>query len=211
MLPLNFISVCGLEGSGKTSTIKTLTEELERAGFPTSHPVRSPGGTPFAEAIRHLHKSNDYDEHILPETELYLMAASFMQSYHHQVLPVLAENKVVIGDRNYWCTYAYQIHERCDDRMMDIYRSMVNRLEAMAPMSHVIYLDVTPEIGIERARGRGELDRLEHQDIAFFHRARAGYHTLAETHSASCTVINADGDLASMLDNVREAVRQLVV
>lgn len=213
-VPLNFVSVCGLEGAGKTSAMNTVEQVFRDGGLNVAAPVRSPGGTPVAEAIREIHKSKAYNEKILPETEMYLMAASFMQSYAHRVLPVVDAGETIVGDRNYWCTYAYQVHNRLDPQhaqaVIDTYTAMVRRLEMMVPMQHIFYLDVAPELGMTRARGRGELDRLESQHIAFFHRAREGYLKLAAAEPERCTVIDANVPLEEMLEAVTTAAKRVL-
>lgn len=167
-----FIVVEGLEGAGKSTVIDSLKDFLSDLG----HQVvctREPGGTPMAEAIRDCVKQQWDEEIVTQETELLLMYAARSQLVHNVILPSLKRNVFVIGDRHNLSSVAYQGGGR---------QVPIETLHTLKKLTlgdfnphFTIYLDLDPSIGLERARGRGELDRIEQAGIAFFERAREMY------------------------------------
>lgn len=178
------IGVCGLEGASKSTSLQTIQRVFSEEGIP-SLTTREPGGTPLAEEIRTLHKRVSCEE-VSPLTELLMMFASREQSYQNLVIPSLSE-QCVITDRFWACSYAYQIAglpENHPKRTMlrKVFEQLVTALTVSARHKHVLWLDVDPEIGMARARQRGELDRIEQREIDYFHRARKGYAELHGKH-----------------------------
>lgn len=190
-------SLVGLEGASKTTSAKTIMQVFREAGLPLSI-FREPGGTPMAEALRAIHK-NFWKEKMSSDTEQLLMFAGRIQLYLNQVIPNLQVGHVLL-DRCWWCTYAYQVHKRLDNKL---FGHLVEQLERMHPLDEVLFLDVDPAIGFERARGRGALDRIELQHISFFENAREGYQTLASRHQ-NATTIDANGTVEQVQAAVRE-------
>lgn len=185
-----FISLCGLEGASKTTSMSTVINACKQAGFNVVS-VREPGGTVLAEKIRDLHKA-DHDEVVHPETEMMLMFAARHQLYQNVIKPALdTPNTIVVSDRSWWCTYAYQVHDLISTEDQSLFFGLKDTVTKNMEHDAVLYLDVTPEIGIQRARGREALDRIENKDITFFHRAQQGYRHLLDTHPHA-DVINAD-------------------
>ncbi|MBF7072908.1 dTMP kinase [Glaciecola sp. MH2013] len=175
----SFIVIEGLEGAGKSSAISQLTSFIANKG----HDVictREPGGTPMSEAIRECVK-HDWNERVTEETELLLMYAARSQLVENVIKPALESGTWVIGDRHDWSTIAYQGGGRgIQLEKLGALRSMT--LGNFTP-DLSIYLDVEPSIGLQRARGRGELDRIELAGLGFFERARTSYKELVATHS----------------------------
>lgn len=170
----SFIVVEGLEGAGKSSVIALIQSFLEQKGHSVTC-TREPGGTPMAEAIRECVK-HDWDEFVTQETELLLMYAARSQLVQNVVHPALERGDWVIGDRHDMSSKAYQGGGR---------GVPLSDLEALKQITIgqfepdlVLYLDVEPSVGLERARGRGELDRIELSGIQFFEKARAMYKQL---------------------------------
>ena len=185
-----FIVIEGLEGAGKSSVIALLQDFIINKG----HQVictREPGGTPMAEAIRECVKK-DWEESVTEETELLLMYAARSQLVHNTILPAMAQNIWVIGDRHDWSSIAYQGGGRgvALDKL-DSLRSMT--MGEFCP-ALTIYLDVEPSVGLQRARGRGELDRIELSGLDFFERARGMYKQLVKS-SDNAIEINAMQDM----------------
>jgi dTMP kinase len=170
-----FIVVEGLEGAGKSSVIGLIVDALKNAGKSVEQ-TREPGGTPMAEAIRDCVK-HDWDEQVSEETELLLMYAARVQLLTNRIYPALESGVWVVGDRHDLSSQAYQGGGRgvSPDTMSAISHIA---LKGFKP-DLTIYLDVEPAIGLERARGRGELDRIEQSGIAFFERTRKRYLALA--------------------------------
>ena len=106
-----FITFEGTEGGGKTTQIGLLTERLRKAGHIVCA-VREPGGTPVGEEIRHTLKHSAQNQAMTPETELFLMNASRAQLVREIIRPALAAGEIVLCDRFYDSTIAYQGHGR---------------------------------------------------------------------------------------------------
>lgn len=196
-----FIVVEGLEGAGKSSVIGLIKAHIESAGINVEQ-TREPGGTPMAEAIRDCVK-HDWQETVAEETELLLMYAARVQLLKNKILPALAQGSWVVGDRHDLSSQAYQGGGRQvnADTMKAISAIALNGFKP----DLTIYLDVEPAIGLERARGRGELDRIEQAGLAFFERTRARYLALA-SEDDSIVVVNA----MNPMDKVHEDVRRVL-
>ena len=181
-----FIVVEGLEGAGKSSVIGLIVQALKDAGKRVEQ-TREPGGTPMAEAIRECVK-HDWDEAVSEETELLLMYAARVQLLTNKILPSLDAGAWVVGDRHDLSSQAYQGGGRgVSETTMAAISNIA--LKGFKP-DLTLYLDVEPAVGLERARGRGELDRIEQAGLAFFERTRAKYLSLAE-QDESIVVISA--------------------
>ena len=102
-----FITFEGGEGSGKSTHIGLLEERLRGEGRALTR-LREPGGTPIGEEIRHLFQHNEVGHSMTPETELLLVNASRAQLVREVIRPALAEGQVVICDRFFDSTVAYQ-------------------------------------------------------------------------------------------------------
>ena len=179
-----FIVVEGLEGAGKSSVIALVEQAVKSTGF-TTVTTREPGGTPMAEAIRNCVKQN-WQENVVEETELMLMYAARAQLLANVIKPAMDAGNWVIGDRHDLSSQAYQgggreIAQATLSALSDI------TLKGFKP-DLTLYLDVEPAVGLERARGRGELDRIELAGLGFFERTRARYLELAAADSNIITI-----------------------
>lgn len=198
-----FIVVEGLEGAGKSSVISLITQALETAGKRVVT-TREPGGTPMAESIRECVK-HDWEEHVTEETELMLMYAARSQLLANVIFPALARGDWVVGDRHDLSSQAYQGGGRQLDTA--VLKSLSDiTLKGFKP-DLTLYLDVEPAIGLERARGRGELDRIEQGGLDFFHRIRARYLELAEADE-TIIVISAMQSMEKVHSDVSGAVAE---
>ena len=106
-----FITLEGMEGCGKSTQIRLLAQALEASSYPVKI-TRSPGGTPAAERIRTILKQGVEGENLLPETELLLFGACHAQMTSRLVLPELEKGTILISDRFYDSTTAYQGYAR---------------------------------------------------------------------------------------------------
>ncbi|GGF81044.1 dTMP kinase [Alteromonas lipolytica] len=196
-----FIVVEGLEGAGKSSVIALVESAVKAQGHSTVT-TREPGGTPMAEAIRECVKQN-WQETVVEETELMLMYAARAQLLANVIKPALADNSWVIGDRHDLSSQAYQGGGRqIDADTLVALRDIT--LKGFKP-DLTLYLDVEPAVGLERARGRGELDRIELAGLGFFERTRARYLELAGADDSIIT-INAMQPMADVHSDVRKAL-----
>ncbi|MFT5313838.1 MAG: dTMP kinase [Paraglaciecola sp.] len=201
IVPGKFIAIEGLEGAGKSTAVQLVSATIKAAGHELVN-TREPGGTPMAEAIRECVKHDWQDEDVTIEAELLLMYAARVQLLHNVIQPSLARGCWVLGDRHDMSSRAYQGGGRqIDETLIEGLRKIT--LKGFRP-DFTLYLDVEPAEGLKRARGRGELDRIEQQDIGFFHRTRARYLQLAE-QSSRCVVINTMQPIECVHQDIKHA------
>lgn len=203
MMKANFIVVEGLEGAGKSTAIKTVLDTLKAAGIENIINTREPGGTPLAEKMRALVKEEHEGEDLKDMTELLLLYAARVQLVENVIKPALANNQWVVGDRHDLSSQAYQGGGRqIDASLMKNLRDTT--LGEFKP-AFTLYMDIDPRVGLERARGRGELDRIEKMDISFFERTRERYLELANADD-SIVVINAEQSIDEVAHDIRAAL-----
>lgn len=197
----HFIVVEGLEGAGKSSAIAIIEQSLKEHGCRFIS-TREPGGTPLAEAMRSLVKSVT-EEKVTIETELLLMYAARSQLIETVIKPNLEQGVWVIGDRHDLSSQAYQGGGRqIPEAVFEPIRQLV--LKGFEP-ELTLYMDIDPKIGLERAKGRGDLDRIELEQLDFFQRTRARYLQLAENNPKIVTI-----DAGSSMEQVHQQVRRVI-
>ncbi|TOM84820.1 dTMP kinase [Vibrio parahaemolyticus] len=205
MMKANFIVVEGLEGAGKSTAIKTVLDTLKQAGIENIVNTREPGGTPLAEKMRALVKEEHEGEELKDMTELLLLYAARIQLVENVIKPALANGQWVVGDRHDLSSQAYQGGGRqIDASLMKNLRDTT--LGDFKP-AFTLYMDIDPCIGIERARGRGELDRIEKMDISFFERTRERYLEIANA-DPSIVVINAEQSIEEVSRDIQDALNE---
>ncbi|WP_130098858.1 dTMP kinase [Siccibacter turicensis] len=200
-----FIVIEGLEGAGKTTARNLVIETLQAHGVTDLVFTREPGGTVLAEKLRSLvlDIKSVGDETITERAEVLLFYAARVQLVETVIKPALARGACVIGDRHDLSTQAYQGGGRgIDADMLATLRQAV--LGDFAP-DLTLYLDVTPEVGLKRARARGELDRIEQESLDFFNRTRARYLALAAS-TPSIKTIDATRSLEQVSQDIRDTV-----
>ena len=166
-----FITVEGSEGSGKTTNITFIRQWLEQQGIDYIA-TREPGGTPLAEQIREVLLETRSE--IVDETaELLLVFAARAQHLATVIRPALAQGKWVLCDRFTDATYAYQGGGRQMDQAL--IAALEQQVQQTLRPDAVILLDIPVEQGLARARARGNPDRFEQEDLAFFERVRQAY------------------------------------
>ncbi|HKS33744.1 MAG TPA: dTMP kinase [Enterobacteriaceae bacterium] len=201
----NYIVIEGLEGAGKTTARNTVVETLQQLDIQDLVFTREPGGTVLAEKLRSLVLDirSTGDEVIVDKAEVLMFYAARVQLVETVIKPALAKGQWVIGDRHDLSTQAYQGGGRGIDRqMLSTLRDAV--LGDFRP-NLTLYLDVTPEVGLKRARARGELDRIEQESYDFFHRTRARYLELA-AQDDSIRTIDATQPLEKVMADIRQTV-----
>ncbi|TBL73659.1 dTMP kinase [Obesumbacterium proteus] len=199
-----FIVIEGLEGAGKTTARDTVVDELRQQGIEDIVFTREPGGTPLAEKLRDLVKQGVENEKLTDKAEVLMLYAARVQLVDNVIKPALARGAWVVGDRHDLSSQAYQGGGRgIDSRLMQSLRDTV--LGDFKP-DLTLYLDLPPEIGLERARSRGALDRIEQESLAFFERTRARYLTLAEQDDSIITV-DASQTLPEVTASIRTALQ----
>ncbi|WP_108650781.1 dTMP kinase [Dongshaea marina] len=181
-----FIVVEGLEGAGKSSLMPAVVNWLEQRLKVRVITTREPGGTKIAEQLRSIIKHGIEEEHLSPMGEVLLLYAARLQLIEQVIKPALEQEIWVVGDRHDFSTLAYQGAGRSlpFDQLKQV-RDVT--LGDFRP-DLTLYLDLDPELGMQRARSRGELDRIERQHIDFFHRARARYQQLVAEEPKAVTI-----------------------
>ena len=181
-----FIVIEGLEGAGKTTAINTVARILKQHHIADLQFTREPGGTPIAEALRNIIKNGLDNEPLTDKAELLMLYAARIQLVDNVIKPALKMGKWVIGDRHDLSTQAYQGGGRQIDKVF------IETLQAQVLGNFkpdlTLYLDIAPELGLMRARSRGQLDRIEQQSLPFFERIRQRYLQLAERDNTIVTI-----------------------
>ncbi|EPP20532.1 Thymidylate kinase [Vibrio fluvialis I21563] len=198
-----YIVVEGLEGAGKSTAIQAVVETLHAHGIENITRTREPGGTVLAEKMRALVKEEHDGEVLQDMTELLLMYAARVQLVENVIKPALKQGQWVVGDRHDMSSQAYQGGGRqiARETMQSLKQTT---LGAFKP-DFTLYLDIDPKVGLERARGRGELDRIEKMDISFFERTRERYLELATADDAVVT-INAEQTIEQVTHDIKQAL-----
>ena len=181
-----FIVIEGLEGAGKTTAINTVARILKQHHISDLQFTREPGGTPIAEALRNIIKNGLDNEPLTDKAELLMLYAARIQLVDNVIKPALKMGKWVIGDRHDLSTQAYQGGGRQIDQVF-IETLQAQVLGDFKP-DLTLYLDIAPELGLMRARSRGQLDRIEQQSLPFFERIRQRYLQLAQRDNTIVTI-----------------------
>ena len=183
-----FITFEGVEGAGKSTQSKLLVEYLNNNGIEAVW-TREPGGSEGAEEIRKLLINgavNKWDG----ITELLLMYASRRDHTEKKVKPLLAEGKVVISDRYFDSSLAYQGYgHNLDLSKIQKIREVV--LDDFKPDITII-LDLDIKKGLERTNIRGEKNRFEDMDITFHNRVRDGFLHISQAEPERVKLLDVD-------------------
>ncbi|WP_153447356.1 dTMP kinase [Vibrio algicola] len=198
-----FVVVEGLEGAGKSTAISTILDVFSEQGLGDVAQTREPGGTVLAEKMRSLVKDDHDGEQLQDISELLLIYAARVQLVENVIKPALAQGRWVLGDRHDLSSQAYQGGGR--KIPADIMANLKQITLGDFKPALTLYLDIDPELGLQRARGRGELDRIEKMDLSFFERARDRYLQAAQQDPTIIT-INANQDLESVTADIRHAL-----
>ncbi len=186
-----FITFEGPEGSGKTTQIKLLRDFLNARGIEVVT-TREPGGTLAGDKIRAVLLDKDCG-HLESQTELFLMLAQRCEHLHKVILPALKQNKVVICDRYFDSSMAYQGFGRGigPEKVRQVHADF---LPDFLPELTVL-LQIAPEDGLERAKhgGRKQHDRMESETIEFHRRVFSGYESLAANEPKRFVKVAAEG------------------
>ena len=185
--PGAFLSIEGLDGSGKTTQISLITEAMSRYGFEVVH-SREPGGCKVSEAIREvLLDVGNVGMHGVTEAMLY--AAARAQHVREVIRPAVAAGKVLLCDRFVDSSVAYQGGGRGlgVQRILDINAPAVDGTLPMA----TIYLDIDHETSLRRRSAASRLDRIEMEEDSFHARTEAAYRELIARDPQRFVVVDA--------------------
>lgn len=188
-----FITFEGTEGSGKSTQVTLLAERLRQAGR-VVRVTREPGGTPIGEEIRHTLKHSKDNSAMTWETEMLLMNASRAQLVRELIRPALARGEIVVSDRFYDSTTAYQGYGR--QLNLAAVQRVIDLAVGDTRPDLTLLLMVPPEVSAERLRSRQATlpfvrDRMEEADRSFFERVARGYRAVADAEPQRVRVIDA--------------------
>lgn len=201
-----FLTIEGTEGVGKSTNLAFVRDWLTARGLEVVV-TREPGGTPMAEEIRSLLLSKR-DEAVDENAELLLVFAARAQHLAQVIKPALARGAWVLSDRFTDATYAYQGGGR------GLNKAVIEQLEQLVQgdlrPDLTLILDIDVELGLTRARQRGELDRFESETIVFFERVRQAYQQRAKAAPGRYSVINAGMTLVKVQAEIDKVLGELL-
>ena len=201
-----FITLEGGEGAGKSTNLAYIQEALESAGI-SLRLTREPGGTPLGERVRELLLDPGFCG-MDPDTELLLMFAARAEHLQQVIRPALDQGQWILCDRFTDATYAYQGGGRgIDNRHIEILEKWVQR--GFQPDFTVLF-DLPVEKGLERAGGRGTLDRFEQEQKHFFEQVRGAYLSRAEADPRRFRIIDAGQELDVVQRQLDTVIQELV-
>ncbi|WP_426689161.1 dTMP kinase [Rhodanobacter ginsengiterrae] len=202
-----FISLEGGEGAGKSTLLAGLRDYIERGGIAVVQ-TREPGGTAVGEAVRAI-VLDPTQRGMAGETELLLMFAARAQLVREVIEPALACGKWVLCDRYADASYAYQGGGRGQpiERIAELERWACIGVQP----DLTLLLDLPVATGRARAAGRGDADRIEVEEDAFFERVRASYRARAAAEPQRFRMIDASQPAAGVLQAATAALASLRV
>jgi dTMP kinase len=198
-----FVSFEGIEGCGKTTQIALLSDVLTKRGI--AHSVtREPGGTAVGEGIRKILLHSE-TIHLTAAAELLLFYASRSQNILEKIEPALERGEIVICDRFYHASMAYQGYGR--GIPIDFIEKLTDLVCGERRPEITILLDIEPEIGLARARARNskraeDEGRFEMEEVSFYTRIRNGYLDLAAREQHRIRVIPANRSIDAVHQDV---------
>ncbi len=198
-----FITLEGPEGSGKTSHLPPLVQYLREKGY-TVFPTREPGGTSIGEQIREvIHNLKNVEMHARTETLLYQAARA--QIVEEVFKPRLAAGEIVISDRYYDSTIAYQGYGHQQD--LNQVRALVQYATGGLVPDLTVLLDVDIETGLKRKTQNGsEWNRLDAYTVEFHQRVRRGYLEMAKAEPRRWVVVDAGQGWQEVQEELRQTI-----
>ena len=203
-----FVTFEGAEASGKSTQIALLAERLNKMGRRV-RAVREPGGTPIGEEIRHTLKHSSDNQAMTPEAELLLMNASRAQLVLEVIRPALQAGEIVLCDRFYDSTVAYQGYGRVMD--LEVVNAVIHLAVGDIRPDITFLLVVPEEVSEQRLTARQSAqpvarDRFEEADSAFFARVRQGYEAIAAREPGRVIKIDGSGDVTTIHTEIWNAL-----
>ena len=200
-----FITFEGPDGSGKSTHAEKLKQWFKNKGFSVIL-TREPGGTRLAESIRKLLLNSENS--VSPITELLLYAASRAQHTQELILPSLKQGKIIISDRYYDSTVAYQHY----GRGLDL--KTIKELNTIA--SGGLTPDLTILIDLETKKSLGRLkntrkkDRIENENTAFHRKIRNGYLALAKDEPRRIKIVKSNNEMSATFESILSVVKDFI-
>lgn len=201
-----FLTIEGTEGVGKSTNLAFVRDWLTARGLEVIV-TREPGGTPLAEEVRGLLLSKR-NEPVDETAELLLVFAARAQHLAQVIKPALGRGAWVLSDRFTDATFAYQGGGR------GLSKSVIEQLEQLVQgdlrPDLTLILDIDVELGLNRARQRGELDRFESETIEFFERVRVAYRQRAHVAPERYALVDAGKTLPEVQAEIDRVLTALL-
>ncbi|WP_018248321.1 dTMP kinase [Orenia marismortui] len=206
-----FITLEGVEGSGKSTQIKLIKKYLESLNYEVINTFE-PGDTEVGQEIRRI-LLNPNHENLIPKAELLLYAAERAQHVSELIKPSLKEGKIVISDRYIDATMAYQGYAR------GINKSLIEELnniatEGLIPNLTLIF-DINPSLSLQRAKrvtskSNSQGDRIEAENLSFHQKVRKAYLDLAQKEDR-IEIVDASKSINEVFDQVKILLKKRLI
>lgn len=202
---INFIVFEGVNGAGKSSLLRKIQAELEKANISvkTTH---EPGSTPLGLKLRKL--LLEPEQPINFRSEVFMFAADRAQHVADVIKPAIENEAVVLCDRFTYSTVAFQGYGRGLD-LEEIHHVNSFATDRFKP-DLVILLDLDPVVGLQRAGSRGGEDSFEDEEIAFHHRLRDGFLELAEQSEEPFLIVDASKSEDEIFDKIKALIELIL-
>lgn len=201
-----FVTVEGIDGSGKSTVVAALREQLERDGVPLCT-TREPGGTEVGRAIRSI-LLDHWVQPPTPTAELLLYFADRAQHVATVIEPALSRGELVLADRYLDSTIAYQGYGRAVAAPAEIAAWETQLASGGLRPNLTLLLDMPAFAAVARLRGRGDQpDRFERAGVEYFTRVRNGFRELAAAEPDRFVVIDAQRSAGHVQDAALDAIR----
>ncbi|MDQ4075896.1 MAG: dTMP kinase [Chloroflexota bacterium] len=208
---LMFITFEGPEGGGKTTQIRMLAGWLVEQGYEVVT-TREPGGTPIGNQIRKIIMGME-NKTLVPEAEILLFSASRAQLVQEIIRPALSSGSVVLCDRFYDSTLAYQGYGH--GLPLGSLRNITEFATGSLRPDLTILLDIDAEAGLRRRRAAlaegAEWNRMDDHALTFHRRVRAGYHMLAAAEPERWRVMDAARPREQVQEEIRRHVHRALI
>ena len=199
-----FITLEGIEGAGKSSSLNYISELFICAGHEVLQ-TREPGGTDTGEQIRKILLDSDNIK-LESSTELLLMFAARSQHLEEIAKPALEKDQVVICDRFTDASYAYQGGGRGIEELR--IKTLEDWVQLGFTPTVTLLFDLDVDVGLRRAEKRSQADRFEQEDIMFFKRVRSSYLQRASNEPIRFRIINAGNSLEDVKQQIHKALQE---
>jgi dTMP kinase len=207
------ISFEGTEGSGKSTQVALLAKDLRGQGY-TVLDLREPGGTGIGEEIRHTLKHSDKNIAMASETELLLMSASRAQLVREVIRPALSRGEIILCDRFYDSTTAYQGYGR--GLNLDVVKTLIDFAVEDTHPHLTLLIQIPLELSENRLRARKTgkptiRDRMEEADRKFFRNVINGYKLIASADPERFRMIDGTRSISDIQTTIENFVRPLLL
>lgn len=197
-----FITLEGIEGSGKTTHAKLLLEYLTAKGLPVLL-TREPGSGKVGGIIREL-LLNDRDVELQPFTELCLFCADRVEHVKNFIKPKLDEGNIVICDRYFDSTIVYQGYGRPNNKELVSNMTFTSCLGTIPDIT--ILLDIPVEKGLKRIKNRNDSTKFDQESFDFHKRVRDGFLERAMIEPERIKILNADVEIDELQSKIRDVM-----